>query len=913
MDTDKEQPLRDDTRLLGRVLGEVIAATRGTEGFDVVEATRQAAVAYRRANPAERAAHAAALDRRLHALPIERVLDVVRAFSYFSHLANIAEDVHQNRRRRAHRLAGSQPQQGSLEATLLAVRAAGVSDATLLALLAHTQVGAVLTAHPTEVQRQSILDCERQIARTLAQHERCSDEDERGENEHTLRRLVLALWQTAMLRLSKLRVIDEIENGLQYFRLSFLSELPAVQIRAERLFGARAPLSPLLRVGTWIGGDRDGNPFVTAETMRYAAARHARLILMHYLEELHALGAELPLSTRLVQVDSGVMALAEIASDDSVHRQGEPYRQALTGMYARIAATYTDLTGHAPVREPHHPLPAYADPGALAADLRTLSRSLHRNGSGVLATNRLDPLIRAIEVFGFHLAPIDMRQNSVIHEATVGELLATAGVCANYGELDEAARVDLLLRELRIARLLATPFAQYSERTQSELAIFREAAAIRGRLGPGAIENAIISMAQSFSDMLEVAILLKEAGLARGDPEDPLLGLAIIPLFETIGDLEAAPAIMRTALSNPLYRAWTAARGDAQEVMLGYSDSNKDGGYLTANWALYRAQQALTVVHREAGVRLQLFHGRGGTVGRGGGPSYEAIRAQPPGAVDGVLRLTEQGEVIASKYADPELARRNLETLLAAVIESSLLPLTVPPEQLERFEAVMAEISALAFRAYRELVYETPGFERYFRLTTPISEIAELNIGSRPASRTKSTRIEDLRAIPWVFSWAQARIMLPGWYGVGSAIESWLAAFPDELVTLQAMVREWPFFRSVLANMSMVLAKTDLAIAARYATLADEEEGLRERSWPKIEAEGQRCANVVATLTGEPLLADNPTLARSIHNRFPYLDPLNHLQVELVRRYRAGDHDERVKRAIHLSINGLAAGLRNSG
>jgi phosphoenolpyruvate carboxylase len=912
MDADKEQPLRDDTRLLGRVLGEVIAATRGAEGFDVVEATRQAAVAYRRAAMTERAAHVAALDQRLHALPIERVLDVVRAFSYFSHLANIAEDVHQNRRRRAHRLAGSQPQQGSLEATLLAVRAAGVSDSDLRALLARTQVSAVLTAHPTEIQRQSILDCERQIANTLAQRERCLDEGERGECEQTLRRLVLALWQTAMLRLSRLRVIDEIENGLQYFRLSFLSELPAVQIRAERLFGAREPLAPLLRVGTWIGGDRDGNPFVTAETLRFAAVRQARLILQHYLEEVHCLGAELPLSTRLVRVDPDVEVLARDAHDESSHRQGEPYRQALTGMYARLAAIYTELTGFAPAREPHHALPPYADPESLAEDLRALSRSLHRHGSGALATNRLDPLIRAVEVFGFHLAPIDLRQNSDVHEETVSELLAIAGVCDNYRDLDEAARVELLTRELQIARLLATPFAAYSERSQSELAVFREAAAVRKRLGAAAIENAIISKAQSFSDLLEVALLLKEAGLASGDPREPKLGLAIIPLFETITDLEAAPLIMRTALGQPLYRAWVAARGNAQEVMLGYSDSNKDGGYLTANWALYRAQQALTVVHREAGVRLQLFHGRGGTVGRGGGPSYEAIRAQPPGAVDGVLRVTEQGEVIASKYADPELARRNLETLLAAVIESSLLPLTVPAAQLERFEAVMTEISALAFGGYRELVYETPGFERYFRLTTPISEIAELNIGSRPASRTASTRIEDLRAIPWVFSWAQARIMLPGWYGVGTAIESWLAAHPGELSTLQAMVRDWPFFRSVLANMSMVLAKTDLAIGARYATLADED-GLRERIWPRIEAEWQRCLNVVTTLTGEALLADNPTLARSIQNRFPYLDPLNHLQVELVRRYRAGDRDERVKRAIHLSINGLAAGLRNSG
>jgi phosphoenolpyruvate carboxylase len=909
---DKEQPLREDTRLLGRLLGEVIAATRGADAFEIVEATRQSAVAYRRAEAGERAKHAGELDGRLHALPIERVLDVVRAFSYFSHLANIAEDQHHNRRRRIHRLAGSAPQMGSLEATVAALHAAGIADKVRLGLLSRMQVSAVLTAHPTEVQRQSILDCERQIAKTLAQRERSLDDLERSECEATLRRLVLSLWQTAMLRLSKLRVIDEIENGLQYFRLSFLSELPHVQIKTETLFGAQHPLAPLLRIGMWIGGDRDGNPFVTAETLRYGAARQARLVLTHYLEEVHRLGAELPLSTRLVSVDPEVMTLADAAHDESAHRQGEPYRQALTGIYARLAGIYTQLTGEPPVREAHSTMPAYTAPGELVDELRILSRSLHRNGSALLAAMRLDPLIRAVEMFGFHLAPIDLRQNSDVHEETVAELLDKAGVCANYRELDETARVDLLRRELSIARLLATPFAEYSERTQTELAVFREAAAVRARLGPAAIENSIISKAQSFSDMLEVAVLLKEAGLARGDTVQPLLGVMIIPLFETIQDLEAAPDIMRTALADPLYRAWTTGRGNLQEVMLGYSDSNKDGGYLTANWALYRAQQALTVIHREAGVRLRLFHGRGGTVGRGGGPSYEAIRAQPPGAVDGSLRVTEQGEIIASKYADPELARRNLETLLAAVIESSLLPLSVPQEQLERFEAVMAELSGLAFDAYRALVYETPGFERYFRLATPVSEIAELNIGSRPASRTKSTRIEDLRAIPWVFSWSQCRIMLPGWYGVGTAIESWLSRHPDQLPTLQQMVKDWPFFRSVLANMSMVLAKTDLAIGARYAALADEG-GLADRIWPKIENEWQRCVKVVATLTGAPLLADNPALARSIQNRFPYLDPLNHLQVELLRRYRAGDHDERVKRAIHLSINGLAAGLRNSG
>jgi phosphoenolpyruvate carboxylase len=558
-------------------------------------------------------------------------------------------------------------------------------------------------------------------------------------------------------------------------------------------------------------------------------------------------------------------------------------------------------------------LPAYASPEAFDADLATIGTSLGTHGAATLAGDRLATLRFALRAFGFHLAALDLRQNADVHEATVAELLRVAGVEVDYLALGEDARVALLLRELTTPRLLRSPFATYGDRTRAELAIVEAAADIQRRFGREAIPHYVISKCQSVSDLLEVGVLLKEVGLVRGNA----LALDIVPLFETIDDLERASRTLDAALAVPVYRAWVGSRGGRQEVMLGYSDSNKDGGYLTSNWALYRAQRGLAAVAREQGVALRLFHGRGGTVGRGGGPSFEAILAQPPGSVDHGLRITEQGEIIASKYSDAELGRRNLETLVAAALEAALVDTERLGGRAGAYFEAMEAISVLALRAYRGLVYGTPGFVEYFRASTPIAEIAELNIGSRPASRTASSRIEDLRAIPWVFSWGQSRLMLPGWYGFGSAVEAWLAANPGGAdagrVLLAEMNARWPFFRSVLSNMAMVLAKTDLAVASRYAELVPDSE-LRAAIFGRISAEHARAVAAHAAITGQAtLLADNPTLARSIRNRFPYLDPLNHLQVELLRRYRAGDTDERTRRAIHLTINGLAAGLRNSG
>jgi phosphoenolpyruvate carboxylase len=616
--------------------------------------------------------------------------------------------------------------------------------------------------------------------------------------------------------------------------------------------------------------------------------------------------------------------LAEASGDDSPFRADEPYRRALYGVHARLAATAQRVLGSVPGQAAHAVLEPYATPGELLADLATIDASLRTHGAGALADDRLARLREAVEVFGFHLAGLDMRQNSAVHEEVLAELLAWAGVCPDYAALDEEQRVELLVGELEMRRPLVRPDAGLSDLARGELDVLLAAAEQVRALGPEAVPNYVISMCESVSDVLEVAVLLKEVGLLDPDGEGgPTCPVGISPLFETIGDLQHAAETMTAVLGQPLYRTLLANRGDVQEVMLGYSDSNKDGGYLTANWALYRAELALVEVARREGVRLRLFHGRGGTVGRGGGPSYDAIRAQPPGAVAGALRITEQGEVIAAKYAEPDRARRNLEAMVAATLEASLLDVEGLGDDAEPAYALLDDLAARAQQAYRALVHETPGFVEWFRAATPIGELSELNIGSRPPSRKAGDSIADLRAIPWVFSWSQARIMLPGWYGTGSALESYVdeggaPGDPARLARLQELHRRWPFFRSILSNMGMVLAKTDLDLAARYAELVPDEQ-LRHRVFDQLAAEHERSCRMLLAVTGDDrLLADNPSLARSIRNRFPYLEPLHHLQVEMLRRRRGqeghgGDDDELVRRNIQLTINGIATALRNSG
>ncbi len=945
---DKDQPLILDIRLLGRILGDVIREQEGKDAFELIERIRQLSVAFRRDD--DRSADKA-LKKLLKSLSADQTVSVIRAFTYFSHLANLAEDRHHIRRRAVHERAGERSQTGSLALALQRLREAGIAPAQVARTLAGAHLSPVLTAHPTEVQRKSILDAERAIARLLAARDEASPRELAGIDAQ-LRARVTQLWQTRLLRFTKLTVADEIENALSYYESTFLPEIP--RLYAELEAGLGRPVAPFLRMGQWIGGDRDGNPNVTAATLDLALQRQAEVALRHLLTQVHLLGGELSMSGMLVGAGEAMRALADRSPDTNAHRQDEPYRRALTGIYARLAATLTALTGGEAARHAVAPQDPYASAADFLADLRTIEASLRAHHGEALVDMRLSALIRTVEVFGFHLATIDLRQSSDQHEIAVAELLATARLTPDYAALDEAGKRAVLLRALDDVRPLRVPGTAYSEHTRGELAIFEAAKRGRERFGTQAIRHAIISHTETVSDLLEVLVLQKEAGLLHGTLNDGATAeLIVVPLFETIEDLHNAAPILREYYALPGVHAMVQ-RGAAdgygeQDVMLGYSDSNKDGGIFTSNWSLYQAETALVALFDElnAGkkhsIGLRMFHGRGGTVGRGGGPSYQAILAQPPGTVRGQIRLTEQGEVIGAKYANPESGRRNLETLVAATLEATLLQPT--KDASPAFLAAAEALSQASMAAYRALVYDTPRFADYFFSATPIREIAELNIGSRPASRPMAPtlgadassrppkgaaaarggpspqratgRIEDLRAIPWGFSWGQCRLTLPGWYGFGSAVQSFVAQDPKHAALLKRMQRDWPFFNTLLSNMDMVLAKSDLALASLYAELV-EDKALRQRVFKAIEAEWQRTAEALALITGErERLAGNPALRRSIEHRFPYIDPLHHLQVELIRRHRAGtlstDDEGRAKRGIHIAINGIAAGLRNTG
>ncbi|MBX3501506.1 MAG: phosphoenolpyruvate carboxylase [Alphaproteobacteria bacterium] len=909
---EKDLPLRYDIRLLGRILGDTVRAQEGDQVFELVERIRRTGVQFHR--EADEAARRE-LQAIMSNLPTGQAIRIIRAFGYFSHLANIAEDQHHIRRTRTYALAKAPPRPGSMAYTLGRAREAGVSRERLQAFFERALVGPVLTAHPTEIRRKSSIDREMEIAHLLDERDRIQfTPDELTANRRALRRAVLTLWQTSILRGSRLRVIDEVANGLAYYDHTFLHALPAFYADLEDRLAAvpqwqDIEVPSFLRMGSWMGGDRDGNPYVTAEVTRQALSMQSQRALRFYLDELHRLGSELSLDGRVVAISDALGALVEASPDRAPERQDEPYRRAIVGIYARLAATAQALDGMAAPVPPVAPAPPYESAAALKADLDAIDQSLSGHGSLGLARGRLRALRRAVDVFGFHLAALDIRQNSDVHERVMAELLEAAGTCDDYLALPEPERAALLVGELASMRPLASAYQAYGEDTATELDMLRVAADAHRRYGAAAMPHYVISKADSVSDILEVAVLLREVGLLR--PREGRLEVDIVPLFETIGDLQRCGPIMDELLGLPAYRRLLVSRGGVQEVMLGYSDSNKDGGYLTSTWELYKAELVLVDLFKRHGVGLRLFHGRGGSVGRGGGPSYEAILAQPPGAVQGAIRITEQGEVIAGKYSNAEVGRRNLETLAAATLEASLLDADQPPP--DEHIAVMEELSAHAFGAYRALVYETEGFDRYFRESTVLGEIANLNIGSRPASRSQKQRIEDLRAIPWVFSWAQCRLMLPGWYGFGAAVQAFVAAHADGMARLQAMHADWPFFRTVLSNMDMVLAKSDIAIASRYAELVADE-ALRGSIFGRVRAEWRAAIDAVCTITGQKtLLERNPLLARSIRNRFPYIDPLNHVQIELLKRHRAGDNDPATVQGIHLSINGIAAGLRNSG
>jgi phosphoenolpyruvate carboxylase len=880
-----------DVRFLGKLLGNVIREYGGEVLFRRIEYIRATSVDRHRG-----VADAHNVEPGLDALTLDETVAFVRSFMLFSMLANLAED----------RQANEAEHEGDFAAALTRLKAEGVSVEQSLALLERASMVPVLTAHPTEVMRKSMLDHRNRIAALMRQRDTGSLETPEGEVlEQAITRQIALLWQTRALRRERLYVADEVDTALAYMREVFLPAMPALYARLERVLGSRPP--SFLRLGSWIGGDRDGNPHVKAESLYLALGRASQTVLADYLAQLHSLGAELSISSELASVSDSVAALARDSGDMNPARSDEPYRRAITGVYARLAATYQKLFDRTPPRAASVNAVPYPDAAALRQDLLALEQSLLTSPKGALGRGgALTRLIRAVETFGFHLATLDLRQNADVHERVVAELLKVAGVEAQYTALDESARINLLRRELQSQRLLASPFASYGAETLSELAIVRAAAHAHQLYGSSSITTYVISKCESVSDLLEVNILLKEAGLYRTQGEVSAAIMAV-PLFETIGDLERSPQIMRAWLALPEVAAVTRAKG-YQEVMVGYSDSNKDGGYLTSVWSLHEATHALAQVFEEFGTTMQVFHGRGGAVGRGGGSSFAAIRAQPHGTVRGRIRITEQGEVIAAKYGTRESASSNLEAITSATLLASLEDASVPAALRLRFAAAMHELSGKAFRAYRQLVYETPGFPTVFRQMTPLREIAELKIGSRPASRTNSERIEDLRAIPWVFSWAQARVMLPGWFGVGQALH----VFENKSL-LKEMVIAWPFFRATLDNLEMVLSKSDMSIAARYAALV-QDQTLGQHIFTRIRDAWSATFDALLSVTGQSrLLEKHPALDASVRLRLPYLEPLNWLQVELLKRHRAGENDPRVREGLQLSINAIATALRNSG
>ena len=850
---------------------------------------------------------AALIEKVLPQLDEQQTHDLTLACGLFAQILNIAEDVHHERRRQIHEEAGHNSAEGSLTETVRKLKAGKVNDKALQQQLDNTVVTAVLTAHPTEVQRQTVLSFNRRIRALLPQRERCTNPDTLAQLRREIDTVLLGLWQTSETRRHKLSVNDEINNGVSIFPMSFFEALPKLYRTMERDFqtaypGVRVP--NILKIGGWIGGDRDGNPFVSAETLRFAFRRHADAVFRFYRGELDKLYRELPLSIRRVKVNDDVMALAALSPDEEIARTEEPYRRAIAYIMARAMGKARSLGLGMGCKFGF--LEPYATVEEFLNDLKKLQRSLHENGSQLLAEGRLSDIIRSVSVFGFHMMPLDLRQHAGKHADVVAELFQHAGL-EDYNSLNEEQKQAALLRELSHQRPLYSPFITYSDHTRHELAIFNEARIIKDEFGEDAVTQSIISNCEQPSDLLALALLLKESGLLVVENGKPHSRINIVPLFETIEALENACPVMETMFRLDWYDTLLESRGNIQEIMLGYSDSNKDGGYVTSSWCLYQAELGLVELFKKYDVRMRLFHGRGGSVGRGGGPSYQAILAQPAGSVAGQIRITEQGEVITAKYADPGNAQRNLETLIAATLEASILPDKKDPDA-----KLMQDLSDVSFKYYRELITH-PDFIDYFLQTSPIQEIATLNLGSRPASRKTLARIQDLRAIPWVFSWMQNRLMLPAWYGFGSAVETLCEGNPDTLTALREHAQSNPFFQAMLSNMEQVMAKTDITLAENYAGLSESPDKAKV-IFGMIKEEYQRSRKALLDLLQtEELLRDNRSLARSLALRIPYLNALNGLQVAMLKRLRKEPDNPHALLMVHLTINGVAQGLRNTG
>ncbi len=918
------EQLNADIRYLGSLLGNVIAEQEGEEVYQRVELARQ--IAFQVAKGQRDISDLIALGQGVET---QDFIPIARAFNHFALLANLVEDLHDHTSYVADQEAGLPAPDSSLAATWRKLAESQVQAEDVEKLLKTAEVAPVLTAHPTETRRRTVFDAQEHITELLRQrhevlhapHNALSD-DRLAEISRQITRWMTLLWQTALIRVARPRIEDEIEVGLRYYTLSLLKAIPAinqdVSDTLEAMFELPDLYSAIIKPGSWIGGDHDGNPYVTAETLHYATTRAAETVLKFYVHQLHQLEHELSMSDRLTSVTDDLQALAQLGKNDIPARVDEPYRRAVHGIRGRMLATLATLIGGSAVEgtwfNAHEP---YTHPDQALADLDIIDFSLRQSHDDLIADNRLAAIRTALRTFGFHLYAMDLRQNSESYETFLTEIFAYAHVHSDYHSLSEEEKVALLVDELRSPRpLIGRDAPSFSEATQRELDLIFEAKRAVDSFGPGMVPHSIVSMAQSVSDVLEAMVLLKESGLIQANGDHPTGTVDVIPLFETIEDLQAGAEIIEKLWSLPLYRNYLRQRENVQEVMLGYSDSNKDGGYFAANWSLYDAELALIAASNSHGVALRLFHGRGGTVGRGGGPSYEALLAQPDGAVQGSVRITEQGEIISAKYGSPETARRNLEALVSATIEATLLKVEDKLRDRTAAYAVMRELSRLSQEKYASLVHDDPSFIEYFTSSTPVAEIGALNIGSRPSARKQTTAISDLRAIPWVLAWSQSRVMLPGWFGMGTALRQWIDQGEDpaaRLEQLKELFEDWPFFNAVLSNMAQVMSKVELNLAEHYAKLVTDEQAA-QRIYQAIKEEFELTLDMFFQVTGaSTLLEDNPKLARSVRRRYPYLLPLNVIQVEMLRRFREQGDNDRVSHVIRLTMNGLATALRNSG
>ena len=842
------------------------------------------------------------LNKLVTSLSNEEMIYISRYFSILPLLINISEDVdlayeinHQNN--------VDQDYLGKLSTTIKMV----AEKENAAAILEQLNVVPVLTAHPTQVQRKSMLDLTNHIHTLLRKYRDVKLGLINKEKWHTdLRRYIEIIMQTDMIREKKLKVTNEITNVMEYYQSSFLNAVPRLTAEYKKLAkeqGIELQHPKPITMGMWIGGDRDGNPFVTAETLNKSALTQCEVIMNYYDEKIYNLYREFSLSTSIVNVSDKVREMALKSQDNSIYREKELYRRALFDIQAKMQATKAYLIEDKDLQ------PRYATADEFYQDLLAIRDSLLENKGEYLISGEFVELMQAVEIFGFYLASIDMRQDSSVHEACVAELLASAGINDHYSDLSEDEKCALLLKELEEdPRILSATHAEKSELLEKELSIFKAARKLKDKLGENVIRQTIISHATSVSDMLELAIMLKEVGLVDAQKAR----VQIVPLFETIEDLDHSEETMRRYFSLPLAKKWIASKDNYQEIMLGYSDSNKDGGYLSSCWTLYKAQQQLTAIGDEFGVKVTFFHGRGGTVGRGGGPTYEAITSQPLKSIKDRIRLTEQGEVIGNKYGNKDAAYYNLEMLVSAAINRMITKKKSDTNTSNRYEAIMDQVVDRSYDIYRDLVFGNEHFYDYFFESSPIKAISSFNIGSRPAARKTITEIGGLRAIPWVFSWSQSRVMFPGWYGVGSSFKEFIDQDPDNIEILRDMYQNWPFFQSLLSNVDMVLSKSNMNIAFEYAKLCEDEEV--QAIYYTILDEWQLTKDVILAIEGyDELLAENSYLKDSLNYRMPYFNILNYIQLELIKRQRRGELSADEEKLIHTTINGIATGLRNSG